>query len=143
MEKDPDKILQALKEDVSAFVELKLELLKLNTYERTGKVIAVLSYGLVLLFLAFFAILFIFLALGFFLGEWIGLTGAGFGLVAVLYVLLMGVIVRNRERISAEVLNEVIVTLLANDDKKNETNDEPTSSVDSVGAAAPGEATSR
>ena len=68
MEKDPDKIIQELREDVSAFVELKLELLKLNTYERTGKVIAVLSYGLVLLFLAFFAILFIFLALGFFLG---------------------------------------------------------------------------
>ena len=89
MEKDPDKIIQELREDVSAFVELKLELLKLNTYERTGKVIAVLSYGLVLLFLAFFAILFIFLALGFFLGEWIGFTGAGFALVAVLYLLLM------------------------------------------------------
>ena len=48
MEKDPEKIIQELREDISAFVELKLELLKLNTYERTGKVIAVLSYGLVL-----------------------------------------------------------------------------------------------
>ena len=43
MEKDPNTIIQELREDVSAFVELKLELLKLNTYERTGKVIAVLS----------------------------------------------------------------------------------------------------
>lgn len=138
MEKDPEKIIHELKEDVSAFVELKLELLKLNTYERTGKVIAVLSYGLVLLFLAFFAILFIFLALGFFLGEWIGLTGAGFGLVAVLYLLLMWVIVRNREMITRKVLNEVIATLLSNDEKKNETtNDESTSSVDTAGAVAP------
>ena len=119
-------------------MELKLELLKLNTYERTGKVIAVLSYGLVLLFLAFFAILFIFLALGFFLGEWIGLTGAGFGLVAVLYLLLMWVIVRNREMVIRKVLNEVIATLLSNDEKKNETtNDESTSSVDTAGAVAP------
>ena len=68
MEKDAGEIFRELKKDLSAYVELKLELLKLNTYERTGKVIAVLSYGVILLFLAFFAILFIFLALGFFLG---------------------------------------------------------------------------
>ena len=139
MEKDPEKIIHELKEDVSAFVELKLELLKLNTYERTGKVIAVLSYGLVLLFLAFFAILFIFLALGFFLGEWIGVTGAGFGLVAVLYLLLMWLIVRNREIITTKVLNEVIATLLSNDEKRNETTiNEPTDEeADSIGTVAP------
>ena len=139
MEKDPDKIIQELREDVSAFVELKLELLKLNTYERTGKVIAVLSYGLVLLFLAFFAILFIFLALGFFLGEWIGVTGAGFGLVAVLYLLLMWLIVRNREIITTKVLIEVIATLLSNDEKRNETTiNEPTDEeADSTGTVAP------
>ena len=45
MEKDAGEIFRELKKDLSAYVELKLELLKLNTYERTGKVIAVLSYG--------------------------------------------------------------------------------------------------
>ena len=78
MEKDSGEIFRELKKDLSAYVELKLELLKLNTYERTGKVIAVLSYGVILLFLAFFAILFIFLALGFFLGDLFG--SAGFGI---------------------------------------------------------------
>ena len=72
MEKDAGEIFRELKKDLSAYVELKLELLKLNTYERTGKFIAVLSYGVILLFLAFFAILFIFLALGFFLGDLFG-----------------------------------------------------------------------
>ena len=134
MEKDPEKVIHELKEDVSPFVELKLELLKLNTYERTGKVIAVLSYGLVLLFLAFFAILFVFLALGFFLGEWIGLTGAGFGLVAALYALLITVIVKNKEALIAKVLNVVIDTLLSNDEKKDEKRDEST---DNESAATP------
>ena len=64
---DSEKVFQNLKQDVSAYMELKLELLKLNTYERIGKVIGLLSYGLILLFLAFFAVLFIFLALGFFI----------------------------------------------------------------------------
>ncbi len=90
MEKDSGEIFRELKKDLSAYVELKLELLKLNTYERTGKVIAVLSYGVILLFLAFFAILFIFLALGFFLGDLFGSAGSGFGVVAVLYLLLIG-----------------------------------------------------
>lgn len=64
MEKDSGTVFRELKEDVSAYVELKLELLKLSTYERTGKVIAVLSYGLILLFLAFFCHLVHILGLG-------------------------------------------------------------------------------
>ena len=82
MEKDAGEIFRELKKDLSAYVELKLELLKLNTYERTGKVIAVLSYGVILLFLAFFAILFIFLALGFFLGDLFGSAGGSRALSA-------------------------------------------------------------
>lgn len=124
MEKDSEKFFRELKDDVSAYVELKLELLKLNTYERTGKVIAVLSYGLVLLFLAFFAILFIFLALGFFLGDLLHSFGLGFGIVAVLYILLLSIIIQTKEKISTRVLNEVIAALTMNDDKNNTTNNE-------------------
>lgn len=124
MEKDAGEIFRELKKDLSAYVELKLELLKLNTYERTGKVIAVLSYGVILLFLAFFAILFIFLALGFFLGDLFGSAGARFGVVAVLYLLLIGIIVMNKDRISNKVLNVVISALTTNDDKTNATDNE-------------------
>lgn len=124
MEKDSGKVFRELKEDLSAYVELKLELLKLSTYERTGKVISVLSYGMILLFLAFFAILFIFLAFGFFLGTWLGSLGSGFAIVAILYLLLIGLIMMNKDKISTKVLNEVIVAMAANDDKHNATNNE-------------------
>ena len=127
MEKDSGKIFRKLKEDLTAYVELKLELLKLNTYERTGKVISVLSYGLILLFLAFFAILFIFLALGFFVGDWLDSFGYGFGAVAILFISLIGLILMNKERISVKIANEVIAALTTNDDKNNETdNEQPT-----------------
>ena len=126
------KKFRELKKDLSAYVELKLELLKLNTYERTGKVIAVLSYGVILLFLAFFAILFIFLALGFFLGDLFGSVGSGFGVVAVLYLLLIGIIVMNKDRISNKVLNVVISALTTNDDKTNATDNEQ-SATDTTG----------
>ena len=69
MEKESGEIFRKLKKDLTTYVELKLGLLKLDTYERIGKVVAVLSYGIILLFLAFFAILFIFLTLGFWLED--------------------------------------------------------------------------
>ncbi len=121
MEKDSGKIFSELKKDVTAYMESKLELLKLSAYERTGKVISVLSYGLILLFLGFFAILFIFMAVGFFLGEWLGSSGAGLGIVALLYLLLIGIILLTKDRIRMKIINEVIAALSANDDK-NETN---------------------
>ncbi len=51
-------------------------------------------------------------------------AGFGFGIVAVLYLLLIGIIIMNRDRISTKVLNEVIAAMTANDDKNNATNDE-------------------
>lgn len=124
MEKESGEIFRELKKDLSAYVELKLELLKLSTYERIGKVIAVLSYGLILLFMAFFVILFVFLALGFFLGDLFGSIGAGFAVVAVLYLLLIGIILLNKNKISDKVLNVVIAALTTNDDKNHAINNE-------------------
>lgn len=124
MEKDSGKVFRELKEDVSAYVELKLELLKLGAYERTGKIISILSYDLILLFLAFFAILFIFLAFGLFLGDMFGSMGAGFGFVAILYLLLIGLIVLNKKQIGIAITNIIIAALTANDDKNDTTNEE-------------------
>lgn len=129
---DSEKVFQNLKQDVSAYMELKLELLKLNTYERTGKVIGLLSYGLILLFLAFFAVLFIFLALGFFLGEILDVPGSGFAIVALLYVAIIWIITKNEAKIRTKILNLVIAALAANDDKQNTKDDEPSAS-DAVG----------
>jgi len=117
MEKDSQQLFNELKNDLSAYIESKLELLKLGTYERTGKVISVLSYGIVLLFLAFFVLLFIFLALGFYLGALFNSTGSGFIAVAVLYLLLIAFIMKNKKKICDKVLNIVIAALLGNDDE--------------------------
>lgn len=121
MEKDSGKIFSELKSNILTYVELKLELLKLSTYERSGQLIATLSYGLILMFMAFFAILFIFLALGFVLSDVLGSMGAGFAVVAVLYILLIGLIVANKNRICNKVLNVVIAALISNDEKEDAT----------------------
>ena len=118
MEKDAEQIFRKLKEDLSAYVELKVELLKLTAYERTGKLVSVLSYGLILLFLAFFAILFIFLTLGFFLGDILDNVAGGFAIVALLYMILFAIIIFNKNKISEVIVNEIISVLTAIEDKK-------------------------
>lgn len=125
MEKDPEKIFHELKEDVSTFVELKLELLKLSAYERGGKIISTLSYDLLLLFLAFFAILFLFVAIGLYMGELLRSNGAGFAVVAILYLLIIGIVMKYKERIKVKIMNVIISVLTTNDDKddKDDTTD--------------------
>jgi len=126
MGKDAEQIFRKLKEDLSAYVELKVELLKLTAYERTGKLVSVLSYGLILLFLAFFAILFIFLTLGFFLGDILDNVAGGFAIVALLYMILFAIIIFNKNKISEAIVNEIISVLTAIEDKKKESDNEQT-----------------
>ena len=97
MENFAEKTFSGLKNDISTYVETRLELMKLNTYERVAKTMAVFSYGIVLVLLAFFAILFLFLALGFFLGEILNSVALGFLLVVGMYLLLFGLILLFRE----------------------------------------------
>ena len=69
MENTAGKIFTELKEDISTYARLKLRLLKLMAIERTAIVLAVLSHSLILLLLSFFTVLFLFVALGCYLGE--------------------------------------------------------------------------
>ena len=129
MENIAEKTFAELKEDISTYVELRLELLKLNTYERVAKTMAVFSYGIVLVLLAFFAILFLFLALGFFLGELLGSMALGF-------VLVFGITMFFKRKITSKVMNEIITAMMSKDEKDNEETTDPAGHVD--GGTAPG-----
>ncbi len=130
MEKETGEIFRKLKKDLTTYMELKLGLLKLDTYERIGKVVAVLSYGIILLFLVFFTILFISLTLGSWLGTLLNSTAYGFGIIALLYLLLIALIIKNKEKISGKVQDVILSALTANDDPSNPTTDEQTATDD-------------
>ena len=124
MENIAEKTFAELKEDISTYVELRLELLKLNTYERVAKTMAVFSYGIILVLLAFFAILFLFLALGFFLGELLGSMALGFVLVVGMYLLLFGITMFFRGKITSKVTNEIITAMMNKDEKDDDDKEE-------------------
>jgi len=119
MKKDLGNVFRELKDDVSSFAELKFELLKLNTYERIGKVIAILSYGLLLSSLILIALLFAMLTLGFLFSKLLNSTTVGFGIVVAIYLLLVAVVIINKNRIRLKVMNIIVFALVSSDKKKN------------------------
>ncbi|MDR2139279.1 MAG: hypothetical protein LBP50_07010 [Tannerella sp.] len=130
MKKDSEAFFRELKEDAVTYAALKLELLKLGAYERTGKLISVLSYGLILLILALFLMFFAFIALAFFLGDRLHSLYIGFALVSLLYLLIMGGLVLYRQTFRKMILNTVISALTT-----NENNHEATSEANPAGDA--------
>ncbi len=137
MDKDAGQIFRELKDDITTYAELKFDLFKLSAYEGVGKVAGLLSYGLILMFLAFFALLFVFFSVGFFLGELFNSIGLGFACVALIYILLMILVIINKRWVQVKVVNEVIEALTTNDDKDGSDNKQKED--DSTGEVAVGE----
>lgn len=111
MEKDTERIFYELKEDVSAYVRLKYKLLKLDATERIARLIAILSHGVILLLLLFFTILFLFLSLGFFLGDWLGSIALGFLAVGGISLLFTLVFYIGKDKVREKIMNGMIGAL--------------------------------
>lgn len=118
MEKDLGQIFNELKEDISTYVEIRFNFYKLSLYEKAGKLVSSLSYILALVVLVFMATFFLFLALGFLLGEWLNSTGAGIAIVAGIYLIIIGILIMNKKGFSDKIMNNVISAL--DDDNDDE-----------------------
>lgn len=84
----------------------------------------------------FLPFLFLFLALGFFLGELLGSMALGFVLVVGMYLLLFGITMFFKRKITSKVMNEIITAMMSKDEKDNEETTDPAGHVD--GGTAPG-----
>ncbi|MDE6451045.1 MAG: phage holin family protein [Odoribacter sp.] len=129
MENKAEKIFSDLKEEISTYAGLRLRLWKLMAIERTAGMLASLSLGLILTLFAFFTILFLFVALGFFLGDWLGSIALGFLLVGMIYLVLTFAFVLAEGRIRMRLTNVFVKALQANDEEdQNEDKDKTTDS---------------
>lgn len=124
MGKEPEKILNEFKEKLSSFIGVKLEIFKLTAYERVAKIIAILSHSLILMLLAFFAVLFLFFTLAFFLGEVLNSISLGFLIVTGIYILLFIVAYYMKKSIQIGIMNIVINALQEKDEDDNDYGDD-------------------
>lgn len=123
MEQDAEKIFTDLKDDISTYAGLKLRLLKLMAIERAAGIMAALSHGLILMLFGFFTILFLFIALGFYLGELLDSVALGFLIICGIYLILSLCFIWAKENIRVKLTNVIIDAFQTNDDDDDYNNE--------------------
>ena len=118
MENDAEQILKKVRDDITVFIDLKIRILRLTVVEKIARMLAFLSYGLVILLFAFFTVLFLFVALGFFLGNLLNNVALGFLVVGGLYLLLTMCSILARYKIRLVFINLIIRSFQMHDDEK-------------------------
>jgi len=116
MDKDLKTVFSELKKDLTALVTLKLQIFKLEMYEKTSVVASLVIFGLILMLLVSFVLLFLFLALGLFLGQYFGSYGIGMLLVTLIYIIIFAVLIWKKRSVQMFLANIFVEQLTENGD---------------------------
>ena len=111
---EPDKStffidLQGLVVD---YVKTRLKLTQLVAFEKISKIVAYLVIGVILALLFFFGLLFASVVLGLFLSDLLGSLLLGFGIIALLYLVVFIVILGLRNKLIAPIIINSIIKIL-------------------------------
>ncbi len=111
---EPDKstFFIDLQRLVVDYVKTRLELTQLVAFEKISKIVAYLVIGVILALLFFFGLLFASVVLGIFLSDLLGSTLIGFGIIALIYLLVFMVILSLRNKLIAPVIINSIIKIL-------------------------------
>jgi hypothetical protein len=114
MMNEPDKstFFIDLQRLVVDYVKTRLELTQLVAFEKISKIIAYLVIGVILALLFFFGLLFASAVLGLFLSDLLGSLLLGFGIIALLYLIVFIVILALRNKLIAPVIINSIIKIL-------------------------------
>lgn len=100
-----------MREDLSNYIDKRLELLKLSTYEKLAQSGSYMLYGLIILLFVCTISLLSLLGLAFFIGSYFDSLALGFGVLVVITLLIMGVFILFGKQIRKSSVNMVIRTL--------------------------------
>lgn len=112
-----------IRRDISAYVDARIEYTRLTAYEKVGQVAGEGSVMLLLLTFSFFALFFISFAGAVLLGSWLKSMAAGFGIIALMDLLLLLVIYQKKESLKEKVSGKVIEQLLTAHQKERKENE--------------------
>lgn len=112
-----------MRKELHEYVNLRIEVLKLTIYEKSAKVTAAMASALVIAFLVLFLLLFVFLAASNWFGQMLDNTAAGYGLVALFYLVLLFIFLMVRKKYFEQpIIDKMIDVLIEDDDEQNKAN---------------------
>ena len=106
--KDLNSLFDSVKEDLSGYIEKRIDIIKLRIYEKASISGSYIVYGMVLFIFIFTIFLLGLIALGFFLGEMLDSNAAGFGMLILITLSLLLCLVLNAKRIRISITNLII-----------------------------------
>jgi len=124
MEEQKQSFFEETQDLVEDYVSNRLQLLKLQTAEKSARLISLLLTVLVMALLCFFILLFLSITAGYFLAQKTGSLFTGFGIVAIFYVLLLAIVLYLRKRVLDKYIADTVVRIFfdttADDDDSTE-----------------------
>ena len=109
---------------VEDYVSNRIQLLKLQTAEKSARIVSLLITVLVMALLCFFILLFLSMTFGYFLAQKTGSLFTGFGIVAIIYVLLLGVVLYLRKRVLDKYIADTVVRIFFDTTAENDESEE-------------------
>jgi hypothetical protein len=124
MEEQKKPFFEETQEMIEDYVGNRIQLLKLQTAEKSSKLVSLLLTVLVMALLCFFILLFLSITAGYFLAQKTGSLFTGFGIVAIFYVVLLVVILYLRKRFLDKYISDTVIKIFfdstADDDDTDE-----------------------
>ncbi|NNV57107.1 phage holin family protein [Limnovirga soli] len=116
-----EKYFDATRKALEEYVQDRLLLLKMQSAEKTAKIVSLLCTGMLATFLGFFVCLFISIMAGFYFAALTNSTFAGFAIVAGFYLLLLIVLMVFGRKPLKRVISNLVVKIFF--DKNDEADD--------------------
>jgi hypothetical protein len=105
------------KEELEDYLQNRLLLLKMQTAEKTAKLVASLSIGIVLGGLGFFMLFFLSIMAGYYFADLTNSLYIGFAIVTGAYLSLFLILFLLRKKIASGIIDTVINIFFENDDQ--------------------------
>src|SRR6187455_755963 len=109
--------LTDIRKELAEYLDIRLEVIKLKTFEKTSTIASSLVSGLILVFLLLFFTLFLFVTLGFYFSSLLGSYTSGFGIITGFYLALVLIFLAVRKKVFEKFLTNKIVEALTDDEE--------------------------
>ena len=111
-------------ENISGYIETRLELFKLDIQEGLAKILANLAFFSILLLLVLIVLIFISMTVSFYLNKALDSSFLGFGIVALFYLLLLVLFILFSKK-NMEVITSRIQKIIDKNLSNNQNDDKP------------------
>jgi uncharacterized membrane protein YqjE len=122
MPEEKQSFFEETQDLVEDYVKNRLQLFKLQTAEKSAKLVSLVFAGVVIGLLSFFILLFVSIMAGYYFSEKTGSQFYGFGIVAAFYILLLIVVIYLRKKFLDKYISDTVIKIFFD---SNDDDDEP------------------